>query len=207
MKENIYIKALEIGYQHSTTGISFNEVVDELGIKESLSDEMFKFNFIIWFYSNFYHKSAEHRIVMNSGVGLGVPSSEDIEFNINKLDEYVSEKAYIKGESIQKYNEYLELKEARESSQTAKMFSILSIIIASIAIITPYVVNKFNPDPPKQVIVTENRDKTDDALVIKRLTKIDSTINSAINELSLIADKKVEVPDKRIKSKSKPMKN
>jgi hypothetical protein len=45
--------------------------------------------------------------------------------------------------------------------------------------------------------VTENRDKANDAEILERLTKLDSTINSTITKLSLIADKKVEVSTKK----------
>ncbi|WP_154200699.1 hypothetical protein [Ancylomarina sp. 16SWW S1-10-2] len=52
MKENIYIKALEIGFKNQTTGISFDDVVQELGIEQSLKDDFFRTNFTIWFYSS-----------------------------------------------------------------------------------------------------------------------------------------------------------
>lgn len=37
MKENIYLKVLEIGFRNETTGISFDDVVKELGIKEDFA--------------------------------------------------------------------------------------------------------------------------------------------------------------------------
>jgi len=199
MKDNIYIKGLEVGYKHSTVGISFNEIVSELGIKKSLSDEMFKYSFMTWFYSNFYHIKAERNLVQNphgSFIHDGV---------INTLDGCKDDKSFIKGESIQKYIDYLELKEARESAQFAKKsaqearkLSIGSVIIAVLAILIPILITEFKTESPKQVIVTENRDKVDNAVILERLTKIDSTINSTITKLSLIANKKVEAPAKEV---------
>jgi len=191
MKDNIYIKALEIGYEHSITGISFNEIVSELGIEENLSNEMFKFCFMTWFYSNFYNIKAERNLVENphgAFIHNGV---------INTLEGCKNEKSFIKGESINKYIEYVELRDTRKSSRTAKRFSIASICIAIVAIFIPILLTQFKTESPKQVIVTENRDKIDDAQILERLTKIDSTINSTITKLSLIADKKVEVPVKK----------
>jgi hypothetical protein len=196
MKDNIYIKALEVGYEHSITGISFNDIVNKLGIKESLNDEAFKANFITWFYTNFYHRLAEQRIIMNSATG-GRLSQDGIDFNINKLDEFNSQKSFIKGDSTQKYIDYLELKESRESSQTAKKISYISIGIAILSILLSPFISRVIPEDPKQVIVTENRDKIDNEVILEKLTKIDSTINSAITKLSLIANKKVEVTAKK----------
>lgn len=205
MKDNIYIKALEIGFESQTTGISFNEIVSELGIEESLCDEMFKFSFMTWFYTNFYNIKAERNLVQNphgAFIHNGV---------IDKLEDCKNEKSFIKGDSIQKYNDYLELKETREASQiarkssqsaekysqSARRFAFASIFIAIAAIIIPYI----TPEHPKQVIVTENRDKTDDAAILERLTKIDSTINNTISKLSLIAEKKVDLS---VKKQGKP---
>ena len=35
MKENIYIKALEIGFENETTGISFNEIVEKAALQKA----------------------------------------------------------------------------------------------------------------------------------------------------------------------------
>lgn len=203
MKENIYIKALEIGFEHETAGISFNEIVKELGIEKDILNLVFKSNFTIWFYTNFFNPKGEANVQLNnSGTATYIIKPE----TLKDLDKCKDEKAYIKGESIQKYIDYVELRDTRKSSRTARTFSVISIIIASIAIITPYVVNNVIPEEPKQVIVTENRDKIDNEVILERLTEIDSTVNYTITKLSLIANKKVEVPAK-MESKSNPMKN
>lgn len=188
------------------TGISFDYIVKELGIKEDLKDLRFKINFTIWFYINFYHKEVEGMALANK---TGAHLTEDVaisESNIKRVDSYGSQKSFIKGDSIQKYIDYLELRDTRKSSRTARTFSVISIIIASIAIITPYVVSLVKPEKPKQVIVTENRDKIDNAEILERLTKLDSSINSTITKLSLIADEKVEVSVKK-QDKSKSVKH
>tara|TARA_R110001583_G_scaffold24456_6_gene89219 strand:+ start:45797 stop:46447 length:651 start_codon:yes stop_codon:yes gene_type:complete len=195
MKENIYIKALEIGFENETTGISFNEIVEKLDIESGFTKSLvFKSNFTIWFYTNFFNPKGEANVKLNnSGTSTYVITPD----TLKDLDKCKAEKSFIKGEATQKYIDYLELKEARESAQTARKFSILSIIIASIAILTPILITEFKTESPKQVIVTENRDKVDNEVILERLTKIDSTITSTITKLSLIADKKVEVSTKK----------
>ncbi|MCZ4696128.1 hypothetical protein DWB61_15505 [Ancylomarina euxinus] len=197
MKDNIYIKALEIGFRNETTGISFDDVVKELGLVEKLKDESFRVNFAIWFYTNFYHKDLES-LALSSKTGGPIGNHYRIsKSRIKDVDDCSADKSYIKGESIQKYIDYLEIKESRESSQTAKKISYISIGIAILSIFLSPFISRIIPEKPKQVIVTENRDKTDDAEILERLTKIDSTINSTIIKLSLIADKNVEVPIKK----------
>jgi len=218
MKDNIYIKALEIGFENETNGISFNEVVKELGIEENLKNIPFKVNFLLWFYTNFYCCSVVEKLAMNSATGGNFLDAvyRISEESITNLDTYSSTKSFIKGAATQKYNDYLELKETREASQiarkssksaekysqSARRFAFASIFIAIAAIIIPLI----TPESPKQVIVTENRDKIDNAVILARLTKIDSTINSTITKLSLIADKKVEVSANKT-AKTKPLNN
>ncbi len=204
MKDNIYIKALEIGF-NNPEGISFDDVSKELGVEDNLKDISFKTNYTIWFYVNFYHGKAESKALMSKTGGSANSSYRIAEHNVKELDKISSEKSYIKGESIQKYIDYLELKESRESSQTAKKISYISIGIAIISIFLSPIVSRVVPEAPKQVIVTENRDKTENEAILERLTKIDSTINYTITKLSLIADKKIEIPSKK-KSKSKLLK-
>ncbi|PCH68602.1 MAG: hypothetical protein COC06_09320 [Bacteroidales bacterium] len=45
-------------------------------------------------------------------------------------------------------------------------------------------VSLVKPEEPKQVIVTENRDKADNEVIIERLTKIDSTIKEVVKEFN-----------------------
>jgi len=202
MKDNIYIKALEIGFKNQMTGISFDEVVKELGIEKDFISLVFKSNFTIWFYTNFFNPKGEANVKFNnSGTHTYIINPD----TLRDLDKCKSEKSFIKGDAIYKYIDYVELRDTRRSSRTARIFSVISIIIASIAIITPYVISVVKPESPKQVIVTENRDKVDNSIILERLTKIDSTIDSAINKLSLIANKKVEVTVKK-QDKSKPVK-
>jgi len=205
MKDNIYIKALEIGFKNEANGITFNEIVKELGIEKQLANDIFRTNFTIWFYTNFYNWYAD-KWAMASKNGTAITSYRITPQTIEKIKKFNTQASFIKGESIQKYIDYLELKESRESSQTAKKISYISIGIALLSIFLSPFISRVIPESPKQVIVTENWDKTNDTIIIKKLTKLDSTIINAINKLSLIADKKEEVPDKK-KSKFKPMKN
>ncbi len=180
MKENIYIKALEIGFKNETSGISFNEVVKELEIEENLKDTPFKVNFLLWFYTNFYCCSVVEKLAMNSATGGNFLDAvyRISEESITKLDKYSSTKSFIKGEATQKYIDYLELKEARESSQIAKKISYASIFIAICSIIVSPIVSNYLSESPTPVIVT-NRDDSND-LIYQKLTEMDSTINLVV---------------------------
>jgi len=184
MKDNIYIKALEIGLRNETNDITFNEVVKQIGIGKSIKDEIFKTSFIIWFYTNFYNPDGESSLKYENGSSQYITPDR-----LHELEEFEDKKSFIKGDAIQKYIDYLELKESRESSQIAKKISYFSIGIAIASIFLSPFLSRITPESPKQVIVIENRDKANDAAILERLTKIDSTIN----KLSLIAEKKVEV--------------
>ncbi|BAX82042.1 hypothetical protein [Labilibaculum antarcticum] len=178
MKGNIYIKALEIGFENQTTGISFSKVVEELGIEKDLESPVFACNFTIWFYTNFYNPDAEASVKYNS---TGPPYITPV--TLDELKEFKTEKSFIKGEATQKYIDYLELKEARESSQIAKMFAYASIFIAICSIIVSPIVSNYLSESPTPVIVTENRDNSND-LIYQKLTEIDSTINQVVKDFN-----------------------
>ncbi|WP_461642540.1 hypothetical protein [Labilibaculum euxinus] len=180
MKKNIYIRALEIGFANELNGISFNEVVTKLGIEEKIKDLAFKSNFTIWFYTNFYHPDAEGNVLASKAGTSGHIISPH---TIKQLEYCEDKKSFIKGEATKDYNDYLELKEARESSQIAKKFAYASIFIAICSIIVSPIVSNYLSESPTPVIVTENRDDSND-LIYQKLTEIDSTINLVVKEFN-----------------------
>lgn len=109
--ENIYIKALEKGYNIGTEGISLNEM------REYLKPDIDKYNqydFKTWFYLNFENEKRRiNKINPNYG------------FNIDP-----EEKLRLAPEAVMQYLDYLELKEARESSNKAIKIAIIAIFIS-----------------------------------------------------------------------------
>jgi hypothetical protein len=156
MKENIYLKSLEIGYDN-LKGISFEQLKKELN-DDLLKDEYFEFHFNIWFYNNFFHEKAEYYIVRHNNFAN---SSAQLQFeNWSSLKTYNNNKSFLKGDSVSKYIDYLELKHTKETSITAKKFSIISIIIATLAVITPFIITYYFPPSPYIIITNERNDTT-----------------------------------------------
>ena len=133
---NIYIQTLKLGFENPE-GISFNEVVEKLGI--NLSDEVFKLNFTSWFYDNFYNTRAERYVV---GSKVAVNRSYAIsKTTINEILTFSDEKSFIKGDAVNKYIDYLELERTREYSKQASLFATGSLIIAILAVLLPYFIS------------------------------------------------------------------
>lgn len=153
--ESYYMKTLQLGYDNSTCGISFNDIIDKLKI--DLSDSNFSANYTIWFYSNFYNGIYEF---------LDGCEKEPVEYffksngYINpKINEIHASKSFIRGDAINKYIDFVELRNARISSRTATVISSFSILIAISSIIIPFVFSQ-NPKPPYEVIITNDRNNT-----------------------------------------------
>lgn len=131
IEDSIYMKALELGYENDTNGISFNEVVSELKI--DLSNELFEVNFAHWFYTNFYNENFEYSILAQQN------STTDMYYfnkhNYESSKEHNNEKSFIRGDSLNKYIDYLELKRTRKSSRNATLISLLSMLIALASIV------------------------------------------------------------------------
>lgn len=124
--DNIYIRALKIGADSLDEGISYNDIIEKLGIKERTGT--FKNNFRFWFYSNFYHDNTQRNL---DNRRLFFP------------DELDSKKSILLGEAFINYLDYVELKEARQSAKTAKRYAIIAIWIAIVSIIAQTLFNIF----------------------------------------------------------------
>ena len=152
MKNNIYLKSLEIGY-NNLNGISFNDLKKQLN-NPVLKDYNFHFYFMLWFYNNFYNALTEGDIKENN---LTPSRHSNIQNSTkNPLLKANDSKSFVRGDSVNKYIDYLELERTRKSASTARNFSIASIVIASLAVIVPFIpLNYFKPPP--DVIITNNR--------------------------------------------------
>ena len=181
MKDSIYIKTLELGFENNK-GISFNETVEKLNI--DLSDIRFEVNYTIWFYSNFYNHNVEDLIIgqkkaINSDYRINQRNIED------KIRPYNDNISFIRGDALNKYIDYLELKSSRKSSKVAIWFSSASLIFAMIPIIAP-IISQHYVKPMHEVIITNEKNQiteseTNDSIEFKLAkekmidTKRDST--------------------------------
>ena len=117
MIDNIYLKALEIGYDLGEKGISLKEINERLKtLKYKFEDDLFR----DWFYRNFEHKV---RIQFINNPLSGVSKKED---NI---------KLRLSSDSLFQYLEYVELKEARVNSKSARNQSLIAIGIAILSLL------------------------------------------------------------------------
>lgn len=112
-------------------------------------DIVFKITYSKWFFENFQTKSSSNFPVYN--------------FKTDTIDHFLEvlsdQKAFIKGDAINKYIDFLELERTRKTSRWAFLFSTLSILIALFSIIIPIKFNNY-PQPPYKVILTNERNNT-----------------------------------------------
>jgi len=153
--KNIYINSLELGYNNSSNGISFNDIVKQLDI--NLSNDRFKLNYTIWFYSNFYNEFIEKYVIgsnnfPNSNNRISTATIENISKHNNEI-------SFIKGDSVNKYIDYVELRDARVSSRKAIRIAYTSIIIALLSIVAQIISAHYFP-PTILIEKSDNRNGT-----------------------------------------------
>lgn len=137
MEKNIYIRSLKLGFERNE-GISFNEVIEILDIKIN-KDIAFKVNYTKWFFENFITESSEN-----------IPTYTIKRDNIDEKIRIIREqKAYLKGDALMKYIDYVELESTRIASNTATKFSYASLFIAILAVLIPILLSFCKNDIPK----------------------------------------------------------
>jgi hypothetical protein len=182
IKESIFIKILELGYNSTEKGLSFDEAIKHLDI--DLSNKIFEINLVVWFYSNFYNQHFEPKVL-----GLNSTISTKLLLNTHTykdLKQYNSTTSFMKGDALNKYIDYLELRNARVNSLNASNYSkkairisIYSLIIASIATLFQVIfgfTNKQNDNASNNIVNTYYRNETKqislDSVVTSPRTKV-----------------------------------
>ena len=165
MKENCYIQSLKLGFEN-TDGISMHEIIKQLDIDLD-KDIAFKLTYSKWFFENFQTESSSNFPTYNFKKG-------EID---NKLEIIANQKAFLKGDALNKYIDYLELERTRESSlsaqntaEKANNVSKISIALAIVAILIQIIasfVNDRTPQPPFDVKVINTADFTDTIIINK----------------------------------------
>jgi len=122
MKKNIYIHALEIGVNHMSVGISYNELLMELekiGIKP---EGAFRFYFQHWYFTHFYIRDLFPLYYKN---GTLHPSD---------LTSYESYPAVLMENGYTEYLDFLKLEQARIDTQKAHDLSLEAIKWSRVAV-------------------------------------------------------------------------
>lgn len=163
MEKNIYIKAMEIGYNAKEDINYFHlkeKVQKDLNIK---IEKVREYTLAIWFLNNFEtwdipkresNPAVYHRII--NGIRhhtKGEPG--DNNSNTITFESTLSKPYYMRGETVKQYLDYLELKESREQAQNAQRTSIFAILIAIVTLLISIYFSATTPKPPYDVNVLE----------------------------------------------------
>lgn len=105
LQPNIYTYCLKRLYETTSTGITYNQIKNELSKHFDITWDMhFELNFRIWFYDNFFEQLANR--VLES---VGRRSQVAINPNTHKMsfENLIDSKVYLKGESCLKCLDYM----------------------------------------------------------------------------------------------------
>ncbi len=129
MKEdkNIYIKTLELGFERSKDGITYNECIEELKKQKFILSKDFESLFRFWFYYNFLNESTQVNTHLNAGYKTDLDSK----------------KSFLSGEATIQYLDYIKLQESRKNAKNSSTTAIVAIIIATISIILQIISIKY----------------------------------------------------------------
>lgn len=171
--ENIYIETLKLGFE-SIEGITYRDVIDKLKI-DIEKNIAFKIAFSKWFFENFETKSSANFPVYDF-------KKENID---NKLIVLEIEIAFIKGNAVNTYIDYLELERTRKSSRRAEYIAFASLAIAISAVFIPIVFNKTS-QPPLDVNVNNAKEIAIDYSKMDSLLQKNAVLRNKTNEVSKI---------------------
>lgn len=164
-KINIYLKALEIGYNSKDEGISFNELKLVL---RNLGYDFERKLIRNWFYMSFEHVKRVHFSTNPSVIGMATEEDEN--------------KYSLCSDSLFQYLEYLELKEARENSEYAKKESKKAFLFALLSLLVSVVFSVISVLSPQQV--SEKKVQVQLKELIKVSNENQKVLDSCIYELN-----------------------
>lgn len=198
IKQNIYIKAMEIGFKHQVDGIKYgnikNELEKALNFEFSSSSE---YAFLTWFLHYFTSN--------DTSISISEKATNDFLLTVNKyfkshpegLPELYYNKIlatifFIKGEAVKQYTDYLELEQAKKignraygKSVLSNRLSIISIFLVIVFFTIPMGIDFFKKDnyKPQEVIIIEDETKHFDEKKFKK--EIIDSIMNFLNEKKL----------------------
>jgi hypothetical protein len=181
---NIYIKAMELGY-NSPNGISYFDLVEEIedSLKVKISGQT-EYAFISWFLNNFSSVDV-NRTEINTGLTGYIKSHLMSESRLNNNQEMFNKTLnnlfFINGETLKQYIDYEELTHARKSSKMAFILSIISIGIAGISSLLAFY--SLYSEPVFEIVVKDNL--IDSISATTNQIKIDKKVGDSIQILKL----------------------
>lgn len=124
VRDNLYLKILEIGRDNLEMGLSFNELIDYLKKDGFILNECWERTLREWFYTSFFHEEAHC-----SKYGTN-PYTD-----VTSLNEHLGCNFILKGESCMRLLQYYQVKSADKSSADAKTQALTARNIAVAALI------------------------------------------------------------------------
>lgn len=177
MKQNRYIKAMEIGLAHEKEGISYFDLIDELQkqLKFKFGTES-ELTFLIWFSENFRksNKNLESNDINDYSLyqkrlkGIRIYEHQ---IGIAKLiEKKLGYRYWLNGDAVKQYLDYLELVESRQTAQDAREASneanekagksirlaVWAIVVSALVGLISIVIDLMAAQPPYDVKVIEN---------------------------------------------------
>lgn len=132
MEKNIYIHALEYGYNNINGGVSYTQMKAELKkIKEYklLLETHFETYFHIWFYKHFFMKDVTALLISGDRLmEIKFQMNHPLESSLDDLQIHLMEKGY------NEYLDFLKLEQARIDTQKAHELSITAIKWSRVAV-------------------------------------------------------------------------
>lgn len=154
MKKNIYIRAMEIGYNHDN-GLLYSQMKTflerDLNFTFSKSRE---YTFVSWFLKNFQSIDSADALP-DTLYKLKYYILKGEKYNERAYSEIMTQRFYMKGELVKQYLDYLELKESRQQAKKAQQSSTIAIGIAILTLIISIYFSATTPKPPYDVKVLE----------------------------------------------------
>ncbi len=156
--ENIYIKAMEYGY-NNPQGFEYTELKDNIEgqLKLSLNQDA-EYGLVEWFIESFTsvdNYSHSHKNGLLEAFRLNNENTS--------MQRFLNSTWIIRGLTTKQYIDYLELKESRENSNRAFKTSIGSIVIALASVVISWYLSFNSPKPiapPYDVKIIEDKTST-----------------------------------------------
>lgn len=189
---NIYIKAMEIGYNNNS-GISYFKLKStiETSLNLKIEDDL-EYSFFTWVLENFVCTDIKEKEDLSGVIdclwshckGYGAPITANVFHHYETVSSF---EFYLKGSTVKHYLDYLELKESRIQSSQAFKMSIISIIIAAAAIIFSWFLSSNSAKPPFDVKIID--DISNDDVLLNKIDSLETELKKADNLISIYEQK------------------
>ena len=157
--KNIYIKAMEIGYNYPN-GTNYNLLKSKVEKETEIFSPALEIAFIKWVSVRFSTSSISDNALKNLTpkvcTWLKNKDKADISYK-DCYDEFSSCLWIIKGVTVKHYIDYLELKDSRKNAQQATCIAIIAIFLGLLTSIFQIYQGLNAPKPPFNVEIIEDK--------------------------------------------------